>query len=355
MANDRIRIKDIAIRAGVSVGTVDRVLHNRPSVSKEARDKVEKALEEMDYQPNMYASALAYNKTYNFICIMPKHESEAYWQEVEDGAMCACHYRRDFQVNVEMMYYRRFNQSTFTKVTQECLAKKPDGVVIVPSTLDVTRTFTDKLHDENIPFIMLDSYMPDLRPLSFYGQDSFCSGYFAGRMLMLIASKEKEIMMMKQMLNGNVASKQQENRETGFRHYMRDHFPNVTITEVNLPLDVERDKYNDILENFFTKHPDVHHCITFNSKAHIVGEFLLRSNRRNVQIMGYDMVNKNKECVKHGSISFLIAQHGYMQGYSSIDSLFQAIVLKKEVTPVNYVPIELLTKENVEFYRREQL
>ena len=355
MANDRIRIKDIAIRAGVSVGTVDRVLHNRPSVSKEARDKVEKALEEMDYQPNMYASALAYNKTYNFICIMPKHESEAYWQEVEDGAMCACHYRRDFQVNVEMMYYRRFNQSTFTKVTQECLAKKPDGVVIVPSTLDVTRTFTDKLHDENIPFIMLDSYMPDLRPLSFYGQDSFCSGYFAGRMLMLIASKEKEIMMMKQMLNGNVASKQQENRETGFRHYMRDHFPNVTITEVNLPLDVEREKYNDILENFFTKHPDVHHCITFNSKAHIVGEFLLRSNRRNVQIMGYDMVNKNKECVKQGSISFLIAQHGYMQGYSSIDSLFQAIVLKKEVTPVNYVPIELLTKENVEFYRREQL
>ena len=355
MANDRIRIKDIAIRAGVSVGTVDRVLHNRPSVSKEARDKVEKALEEMDYQPNMYASALAYNKTYNFICIMPKHESEAYWQEVEDGAMCACHYRRDFQVNVEMMYYRRFNQSTFTKVTQECLAKKPDGVVIVPSTLDVTRTFTDKLHEENIPFIMLDSYMPDLRPLSFYGQDSFCSGYFAGRMLMLIASKEKEIMMMKQMLNGNVASKQQENRETGFRHYMRDHFPNVTITEVNLPLDVEREKYNDILENFFTKHPDVHHCITFNSKAHIVGEFLLRSNRRNVQIMGYDMVNKNKECVKQGSISFLIAQHGYMQGYSSIDSLFQAIVLKKEVTPVNYVPIELLTKENVEFYRREQL
>ena len=118
---------------------------------------------------------------------------------------------------------------------------------------------------------------------------------------------------------------------------------------------VERDKYNDILENFFTKHPDVHHCITFNSKAHIVGEFLLRSNRRNVQIMGYDMVNKNKECVKQGSISFLIAQHGYMQGYSSIDSLFQAIVLKKEVTPVNYVPIELLTKENVEFYRREQL
>lgn len=197
--------------------------------------------------------------------------------------------------------------------------------------------------------------MPDLKPLSFYGQDSFFSGYFAGRMLMLLAAKENEIMLMKQMKNGNVASKQQENRETGFRHYMRDHFPEVKITEVNLPLNKEREQYDDILDTFFKEHPHVHHCITFNSKAHLVGEFLQKSNRRNVQIMGYDMVNKNAECVKQGSISFLIAQHAYMQGFSCIETLFEAIVLKKEVTPINYMPIEILTKENVDFYRRQQL
>ncbi|MBR4729869.1 MAG: LacI family DNA-binding transcriptional regulator, partial [Prevotella sp.] len=49
MAKENIRIKDIAERAGVSVGTVDRVLHNRPNVSKVALEKVNKALEEMDY------------------------------------------------------------------------------------------------------------------------------------------------------------------------------------------------------------------------------------------------------------------------------------------------------------------
>ena len=64
--NEKIRIKDIAERAGVSVGTVDRVLHERPNVSKPAREKVEKALREMNYQPNRYASALAYNKSYTF-------------------------------------------------------------------------------------------------------------------------------------------------------------------------------------------------------------------------------------------------------------------------------------------------
>ena len=355
MANEKIRIKDIAERAGVSVGTVDRVLHKRPNVSPKALEKVNKALEEMDYKPNMYASALAYNKRYTFYCIIPKHASEAYWEEIEEGAQAACERRSDFGISIKTMYYKRFQPDTFVQATNEVLRLKPAGVIVVPSTLELTRKFTDQLHSLQIPFILLDSFMPDLKPLSFYGQDSFQSGYFAARMLMMLAPNEKEIMLMKQMLNGNVASKQQENRETGFRHYMHDHFPEVVISELDLPLDEGRAEYDTLLDRFFKRHPQVHHCITFNSKAHIVGEFLLRSNLRNIQIMGYDMVEKNAECVRRGSISFLIAQHAYMQGYECVETLFNAIVLKREVIPVNYMPIELLTKENIEFYRRKNI
>ena len=355
MANEKIRIKDIAERAGVSVVTVDRVLHKRPNVSPKALEKVNKALEEMDYKPNMYASALAYNKRYTFYFLIPKHASEAYWEEIEEGAQAACERRSDYGISIKMMYYKRFQPDTFVQATNEVLYQKPAGVIVVPSTLELTRKFTDQLHNQQIPFILLDSFMPDLKPLSFYGQDSFQSGYFAARMLMMLAPNEKEIMLMKQMLNGNVASKQQENRETGFRHYMRDHFPEVVINELDLPLSESRAKYDTLLERFFKKHPLVHHCITFNSKAHIVGEFLLRSNLRNIQIMGYDMVEKNAECVRRGSISFLIAQHAYMQGYECVETLFDAIVLKREVTPINYMPIELLTRENIDFYRRKNI
>ncbi|MDO4160144.1 MAG: substrate-binding domain-containing protein [Prevotellaceae bacterium] len=353
--NKKVRIKDIAEKAGVSVGTVDRVLHNRPNVSKTAREKVEAVLEKSDYQPNMYASALAYNKSYTFYCIIPKHESEAYWEEIEEGAAKACEARRDFHIDVKMMYYKRFDKNTFIKKYQECLESDPSGVIVVPSDLDVTKEFADKLHERNVPFILLDSYMPDLKPLSFYGQDSFCSGYFAAKMLMMIASKEKEIMLMKQMKDGKVASKQQDNREVGFRHYMHDHFPEIKIQELNLPLDGDRNEYDNLLEKFFTEHPQVHHCITLCSKAHIVGEFLLKTNRRDIQIMGYDMVDRNAKCLRLGSISFLIAQHAFMQGYNCVDTLFKAIVLKKKVSPVNYMPIELLLKENIDFYRRTQL
>ena len=82
---ERIRIKDIARLADVSVGTVDRVLHGRTGVSEASRKRVEEILKQLDYQPNMYASALASNKKYTFICLLPEHLEGDYWTAVELG------------------------------------------------------------------------------------------------------------------------------------------------------------------------------------------------------------------------------------------------------------------------------
>ena len=48
----RTTIKMIAERAGVSIGTVDRVLHDRPYVKAEVRERVLRVMEELDYHPN---------------------------------------------------------------------------------------------------------------------------------------------------------------------------------------------------------------------------------------------------------------------------------------------------------------
>lgn len=139
-------------------------------------------------------------------------------------------------MSLSILYYDRFDDASFLEQAEICIKEKPDGVVIVPVELDVTRQITEKLHELNIPFILLDSYMPDLKPLSFFGQDSFSSGRFAARMLMLLASQETEVALMKITRNGRVVSKQQSNREVGFRHYMQDHFPAVKIVDFELPL-----------------------------------------------------------------------------------------------------------------------
>lgn len=352
---DKIRIKDIARRSGVSVGTVDRVLHNRPNVSKEARIKVEAVLKQIDYQPNVYASALAYNKQYEFILLIPQHDSEAYWEEIEEGVAKAVKMRRDFNVSVTTLYYKLYDAASYASMLERITSGDTQGVILVPTDLEQTQPYTDRLHERGIPFILLDSYIPDLKPLSFYGQDSISSGYFAARMLMLVAAGQKELMLMRQTKDGRLASRQQRNREVGFNLYMQEHCPSVTVHEVDLSLDIDSSLYDDMLEDFFTTHPAVRHCITMCSKAHLVADFLSRTNRRGIQIMGYDMVGKNADGLRNGTVSFLIAQHAYVQGFHCVDTLFRAVVLKQEIAPVNYMPIELLAKENVNFYRKAQL
>lgn len=352
---DKIRIKDIARQSGVSVGTVDRVLHNRPNVSKAAREKVESVLKQINYRPNMYASALAYNKQYEFVLLIPEHDSEAYWEEIEEGVEKAVQMRRDFNISVTTLYYKLYDPASYAARLEQIATSDIQGVILVPTDLEQTRAFAQQMHERSIPFILLDSYIPDLKPLSFYGQDSISSGYFAARMLMLVAAGQQELMLMRQTKDGQLPSRQQKNREVGFNLYMQEHCPGVTVHEVDLPLDTERSRYDAILEDFFTAHPAVRHCITMCSKAHLVADFLSRTNRRDIQIMGYDMVGKNADGLRNGTLSFLIVQHAYVQGFHCVDTLFRAVVLKQEIAPVNYMPIELLAKENVSYYRKAQL
>ena len=69
--NKKHTIKDIAKLAGVSKGTVDRVLHKRGKVSQIALDKVNAVLGKIDYQPNLMARNLKKNKVYRIAVVFP--------------------------------------------------------------------------------------------------------------------------------------------------------------------------------------------------------------------------------------------------------------------------------------------
>lgn len=53
-----VTVSDIAKRASVSVGTVSRVLNNRPNIGPERKSRVLTAMEELDYTPNMWARGM---------------------------------------------------------------------------------------------------------------------------------------------------------------------------------------------------------------------------------------------------------------------------------------------------------
>ncbi|MDK2986858.1 MAG: hypothetical protein PWQ96_2503, partial [Clostridia bacterium] len=73
-----VTIKDIAKLANVSPSTVSRVISNSPKISQETKEKVYKAMRELNYEPNIIARSLANNSTRILGLILPSSEDDLF-------------------------------------------------------------------------------------------------------------------------------------------------------------------------------------------------------------------------------------------------------------------------------------
>jgi LacI family transcriptional regulator len=77
-------IADVARRAGVTTATVSNVLTGRVVVRPETRDRVEKAIAELDYRPNLIARGLAQGKTRTVALVVPTLANPFFAEVVEE-------------------------------------------------------------------------------------------------------------------------------------------------------------------------------------------------------------------------------------------------------------------------------
>ena len=98
-------------------------------------------MKQLDYQPNMYASALASNKKYTFICLLPEHLEGEYWTAVETGIHEAIATYSDFNTSVKINYYDPYDYHSFENASEAILALQPDGVMVAPTAPQYTKGF----------------------------------------------------------------------------------------------------------------------------------------------------------------------------------------------------------------------
>ena len=81
------------------------------------------------------------------------------------------------------------------------------------------------------------------------------------------------------------------------------------------------------------------------SKAH-----LLVHTNLNVPIIGYDLIRENIDHLNKGKIKFLIYQNPKMQAVHGLNLLVDHLTLSAENAEYKYLPIEIVTKENISTY-----
>ncbi|MFT3667074.1 MAG: LacI family DNA-binding transcriptional regulator [Pseudoxanthomonas sp.] len=143
----RSRIEDVAAAAGVSMKTVSRVLNNEPNVRDEMRQRVMKAVEKLQYRPNLSARSLAGQRSY-VIALVYNNPSRNYLMEIQSGMLEAC---RDNHYNLVLAPVGSAKQrkAEDLKVVFEHFA--PDGVVLIPPLTDDPAVL-EFLEQHDVPF-----------------------------------------------------------------------------------------------------------------------------------------------------------------------------------------------------------
>lgn len=347
-----IRIVDIAREAGVSTGTVDRVIHNRGRVSQKKKEQVERVLKEMNYEPNMAARMLASGKQYSIAVVAPQFENGSYWGLVNKGISQAASELKKFNVTISFLFFNQYSVSSFNECAAEVLSGTADGVIIASLMAPEVKSLSQKLDERNVPYVYLDSLVDNQNYMSFFGSDGFTGGKIAARLLMAEIGDRADIFVATAQLPLLVESVQVDARMKGFVSYLQELDFKGRILKLDI---IQGDRPGNVLRlrRLMGQCGGVMGGIMFNSRVYELAQIadcLSCGERQRLKIAGYDAINANVEALNGGSVSFLLSQRPEIQGFGAVNSLADWLLFDKKPQPQNFVPIDILMKENVDYY-----
>ncbi len=337
-------IKDIAKLAKVSRGTVDRVIHERGKVSDEARKKVKIVLEQIEYEPNLLAKSLKNQKGWTITAMIPDSALDEYWKQVIDGIKEFEEEYRGFGLEVSVVSFASDNPDSFVSATTSLLDNPPNAVLIAPLFLHESIEFLEQLQKLDIPFITINNEIQDVPSLSFIGQDLIRSGRTAANLIEQCTPSLTDVLILNLSEDPHNAS-HISHKSQGLRAYFNE--TNIDIKEITLGnIDVELEP--KLRQMFSDKSNTVGVFIT-TSKAHLVAPQIKKWSPGSA-IVGFDLIPQNIELLENKTINFLINQNPSRMAFEGLQKFADNFVYGKKVTDHHYLPIDIVTSENIKSY-----
>jgi LacI family transcriptional regulator len=146
-------IRDVAKRAGVATMTVSRVINNSGYVSEATRDKVEAAVEELGYVPNMLGPSLRFNQT-NTLALLVTDITNPFWTTIARGAEDAAH-SKGYSVILCNSDESPEKQEQYLAML---LKRQIDGILLAPACSAAEPV--ELIKKQGVPVVVLDRSVP---------------------------------------------------------------------------------------------------------------------------------------------------------------------------------------------------
>ena len=339
-------IKEIAKRAKVSIGTVDRALHGRPQISFKTAEKIRKIAKELNYKPNLFARNLKLKKSYLFGVLIPRIIDKEYWDLHIKGINKALRELKCQKVSVKhFYYYDRLFDEHYAKDIRRILCEKLDGLLIAPIFYDVAEKFIKQLPPD-LPYVFLSTKVPQTNYLTHIGQDNFQSGVVAAKLMSFLLREKGTIAI----IDAFPSDYHIMERTKGFFSFFNNN-PDYSIKIYYHDRTKPESESCRLPETVFNENTELRGVCIPGGVAADFAACLEKQNLANrVCIIGYDLIERSKKNLKNGTIDFIISQNPEAQGYQGIYSLYQRCVLRQSPPKEILMLIDIITRENMDYF-----
>jgi len=336
-------IKDIAELAGVSKGTVDRVIHKRGKVSEKALKKVSEIIDKIDYKPNLLARSLKNNQDYHICVVLPDYKQDPFWKPCYEAIIDAIKEYNSFGIFIEYYFFDLTSSSSFLAVNKKVLELLPNAVLLAPLFYSETIEVVANYKENSILVSKFNNQLHIENSENFVGQDLYKSGRIAASLMGAIIPKNATVLIIHVDEDYKNATHIQQ-KEKGFRNYFTE-LGNYNVVTYNYKLADIDTELNNLLNT-----PNLKGIFVTTSKVYKIAEKLKSYNSKEIKIIGYDLIDENIMYLKQHVIHFLIHQNPEKQVSLGLSLLVEHLLFDKEIPEKTFLPIDIINAENIDTY-----
>lgn len=330
-------IKEIAELAGVSRGTVDRVLNNRGSVNRATAEKILEIAKALDYKPNRAGIVLAAQKKRLKLGVILFSADNPFFDDVLTGIEKKAEELAGYNCTV-IIKQVHFNIAEQLNAIDELEAEEVNGIAMAPYNHPHIQKRINSLFEKGIPVVTFNTDIEGSRRIAYVGSHYTHSGETAAGLLHLLTAGDVRL----GIISGSADILCHTERIAGFRKTVTGQYPDIQIVQTIENNDDDIESYEKTAA-LLKAHPEIN--ALFFAAGGVYGgcrAVISAGLAGKIKIIAFDKVPTTKALVEDGIIAATICQQPRIQGSKPLDILFAYLTAgEMPAKEYHYVAVDL--------------
>ena len=342
-----VGIKEIAKALGISIGTVDRALHNRKRVDAKTKAMVLKMAEQLQYRPNLAARSLKLNRRLRIAAYLPT-EIASFFDELRAGIRDAASSLTGLKLDLDFRTFPRLGEGD-AQLVEQALEERYDGILITPGDPATLEPIMRRIAASGTAVICVASDAPRSGRLTAVCVDAVASGGIAAELLGKTIHRESFVAT----ITGNRSTYDHSEKLCGFAAGLASLAPHLTLLPTIETHERPEEAYRASLD-LLNRNPRLSGLYVSTANSIPVLKALKEKELiGKIAVITTDLFPELATLLDSGGVLATLYQRPFAQGRFALETLVRYLVDGSRPQPLIHLAPHIILRSNLHLFNSQ--